>query len=132
MNGLELGAEDYITKPFSIKELMARVNRVMLRQKKPNLLQVEDITFDLDKMEVKKGDKILAFSSLEIKILQVLFENRNKVVNRNAIMDCIWDATGNDVYDHTVTVYIKRIRQKLGTEVIKTVKGIGYRIDVKE
>ena len=105
---------------------------MMLRQKKPNLLQVEDITFDLDKMEVKKGDKILAFSSLEIKILQVLFENRNKVVNRNAIIDCIWDATGNDVYDHTVTVYIKRIRQKLGTEVIKTVKGIGYRIDVKE
>ena len=81
---------------------------------------------------MKKGDKILAFSSLEIKILQVLFENRNKVVNRNAIIDCIWDATGNDVYDHTVTVYIKRIRQKLGTEVIKTVKGIGYRIDVKE
>lgn len=132
VNGLELGAEDYITKPFSIKELMARVNRVMLRQKKTNLLQVEDITFDLDKMEVKKGDKILAFSSLEIKILQVLFENRNKVVNRNAIIDCIWDATGNDVYDHTVTVYIKRIRQKLGTEVIKTVKGIGYRVDVKE
>lgn len=132
VNGLELGAEDYITKPFSIKELMARVNRVLLRQKKSNILQAEDITFDMDRMEIKKAGELITFSSLEMKILQLFFENRNKVVSRNAVIDCIWDATGNDVYDHTVTVYIKRIREKMGTDIIKTVKGIGYRVDVKE
>ena len=86
----------------------------------------------MDKMEVKKSGEIIALSSLEIKILQLFFENRNKVVSRNAVIDCIWEAAGNDVYDHTVTVYIKRIRQKLGTDIIKTVKGIGYRVDAKE
>lgn len=132
VNGLELGAEDYITKPFSIKELMARVNRVLLRNKGTKLYKSQDIEFDMDKMEVKKSGEIIALSSLEIKILQLFFENRNKVVSRNAVIDCIWEATGNDVYDHTVTVYIKRIRQKLGTDIIKTVKGIGYRVDAKE
>lgn len=132
VNGLELGAEDYITKPFSIKELMARVNRVLLRQKKSNILRVEDISFDMDKMEIKKAGELISFSSLEMKILQLFFDNRNKVVSRNAVIDCIWEATGNDVYDHTVTVYIKRIREKMGTDIIKTVKGIGYRVDVKE
>ena len=132
VKGLELGAEDYITKPFSIKELMARINRIILRNKKNTIIQVQNIKFDMDKMEVKKSGEIIALSSLEIKILQLFFENRNKVVSRNAVIDCIWEATGNDVYDHTVTVYIKRIRQKLGTDIIKTVKGIGYRVDAKE
>ena len=132
VNGLELGAEDYITKPFSIKELMARVNRVMLRQKQSNILKVQDVTFDLDRMEVKKAGEVLSFSNLEIKLLRLMFENRNRVVTRNAIIDCIWDATGNDVYDHTATVYVQRIRQKLGPGVIQTVKGIGYRVDVEE
>lgn len=132
VNGLELGAEDYITKPFSIKELMARVSRVLIRHEKTNVLKVSDITFDMDRMEIRKEGELVSLSSLEMKILFLLFENRNKVVSRNAVIDCIWEATGNDVYDHTVTVYIKRIREKLGTDVIKTVKGIGYRVDVKE
>lgn len=132
VNGLELGAEDYITKPFSIKELIARVNRVLLRNKGTKLYKSQDIELDMDKMEIKKNGEIIALSSLETKILQLFFENRNKVVSRNAVIDCIWEATGNDVYDHTVTVYIKRIRQKLGTDIIKTVKGIGYRVDAKE
>lgn len=132
VNGLELGAEDYITKPFSIKELMARVNRVLRRQKKSNIFEVEDILFDMDKMEIQRSGELLVFSRLEMKILLLLFENRNRVVSRNAVIECIWNATGNDVYDHTVTVYIKRIREKLGTNVIRTVKGIGYMVVVKE
>ena len=132
VKGLELGAEDYITKPFSIKELMARVNRVLLRQRKTQIYQSEDIVFDMDKMEAKKAGNAIVLSALEMKILTLLFENRNKVVSRNAVIDCIWDATGNDVYDHTVTVYIKRIRQKLGTDIITTIKGVGYRVDAKE
>ena len=62
----------------------------------------------------------------------ISFCNHNKAVSRDAVIDCIWEATGNDVYDHTVTVYMKRIRQKIGDDVIKTVKGIGYRIDTED
>lgn len=69
---------------------------------------------------------------LELRILDLLFCNHNKAVSRDAVIDCIWEATGNDVYDHTVTVYMKRIRQKIGDDVIKTVKGIGYRIDTED
>lgn len=80
-------------------------------------------------MIVYKNDKILELTSLEIKLLSLLFMNIGKVVNRNTILDTIWDNTGNDVDDHTVTVYFKRIREKLGTNIIITVKGLGYRID---
>lgn len=129
--GLESGAEDYITKPFSTRELMARVNRVLMRKQKTFVLKVQDVTFDPDKMEVRKNGEILSFSKIEIRIIQLLFSNCNKVVSRNAVIDLIWEATGNDVYDHTVTVYINRIRDKLGSDVIKTVKGVGYLIDTK-
>lgn len=132
VRGLEKGAEDYITKPFSIKELMARVNRVLLRQKKQNIFYSGKISFDMDKLEVRKDGEALNLSGLEKRLILLLFENRNKVVTRNAIINCIWEATGNDVFDHTVTVYIKRIREKLGDEVIKTVKGIGYLVETKE
>ena len=63
------------------------------------------------------------------KILNLLFNNLNKVVSRDEILDKIWDWTGNDVDDHTVTVYLKRIREKIDSDIIKTIKGIGYRID---
>lgn len=131
VKGLDLGAEDYITKPFSIRELMARVNRVMARQKSTVIVS-KGIHYDSQKLVVKKGEELLSFSSLELKILQLLFENHDRLVSRNEIIDCIWEATGNDVYDHTVTVYMKRIRQKLGEDIIVTIKGMGYRIDTDE
>ena len=112
VKGLELGAEDYITKPFSVRELVARVNRVFLRRKSDDSSSV-----------IHAGSN---------RILDLLFTNHDKAVSRNAVLDCIWEATGNDVYDHTVTVYMKRIRAKLGEDVIKTVKGIGYRVDSDE
>lgn len=127
--GLNMGAEDYITKPFSTKELLARVNKVLLRSKKQSVIKVKDIKFDMDKMVVYKNDEELVVTSLELKLLNLLFLNMNKVVNRNTILDKIWEWTGNDVDDHTVTVYFKRIREKLGTDIITTIKGIGYRID---
>lgn len=131
VEGLEIGAEDYITKPFSTKELMARIKRVTLREKKNTIIKVKDIQFDLDKMEVYKDEKKIDLTSLEIKILHLLFLNINKVVTRNDIIDKIWEWTGNDVNDNTVTVYLKRIREKIKTDVIITIKGIGYRIDEK-
>lgn len=134
VRGFELGAEDYITKPFSTRELMARVNRVLKKQSVADVIKVKGIIFDRDKGEVRKEatGEVIALSSLEKKILGLLIDNHDKVVSRNAVIDCIWEATGNDVYDHTVTVYMKRIREKLGEDIITTVKGIGYRIDTHE
>lgn len=129
VKGLELGAEDYVTKPFSTRELIARINKVLLRNKKHNIIKIQDITCNLDKMCIYKGERELSFSSLELKILMLLFTNLNKVITREYIIEKIWDWTGNDVFDNTITVYMKRIRQKLGSPIITTVKGIGYRID---
>lgn len=131
VKGLSLGAEDYMTKPFSTKELLIRVNKIILRNKKISIIKVKDISFDLDKMIVTKNNTPLELSSLELKILHLLFININKVVKRDTILEKIWEWTGNDVDDHTITVYLKRIREKLQTNIIITIKGIGYRIDEK-
>ena len=82
-------------------------------------------------MKLFKREKEIIFSSLELKILNLLFTNLNKVVTREEIIYKIWEWTGNDVYDNTVTVYLKRIREKLSSDIISTIKGIGYRIDEK-
>ena len=129
VKGLEEGAEDYITKPFSTKELLARVNRILLRSKKKSIIKIEDITFDMDKLTLTKGSSDIELTALELKLVNLLFTNLNKVVNRNLILDKIWEWTGNYVDDHTVTVYFKRIREKIGTDIITTIKGMGYRID---
>ena len=129
VKGLEIGAEDYITKPFSTKELLTRVNKVLLRSKKKNIIKVRDITFDLNKIELYKNNDKIELTALELKLVNLLFNSIGKTVNRNMILDKIWEWTGNYVDDHTVTVYFNRIREKIGTEIIETVKGIGYRID---
>ena len=131
VKGLEEGAEDYITKPFSTKELLARVNRILLRAKKKSIIKIDNITFDMDRLVLTKDDKMIELSALELKLVNLLFINLNKVVNRNLILDKIWEWTGNYVDDHTVTVYFKRIREKIGTDIIITIKGMGYRIDEK-
>lgn len=129
IKGLSLGAEDYMTKPFSPKELLVRVKNIILRNNKISVINVKDISFDLNKMIVSKNGKEIDLTSLELKILHLLFNNIGKVVRRNTILDKIWEWTGNDVDNHTITVYLKRIREKLGTDIIVTIKGIGYRVD---
>lgn len=129
VEALNMGADDYITKPFGAKELLARINKIILRNKKNSIVSVKKIKFDMDKMLVYKDDKPLELTSLELKILHLLFLNLNKVVKREDIIEKIWEWTGNDVNDNTVTVYLKRIREKIDTDIITTVKGIGYRID---
>lgn len=129
IKGLNLGAEDYMTKPFSTRELLARVNKIILRNKNSSVIKVKDISFDLDKMVVNKNNIKVELSSLELKILHLLLINIGSAVSRNTILEKIWEWTGNDVDNHTITVYLKRIREKLGTDIIITIKGIGYRID---
>ena len=130
VKGFDLGADDYSTKPFSSRELLARAKRILMKNKK-NIICVRNIKFDFEKMEVYKDENKIDFTSLELKILSLLFSNINKVVSRAYILECIWNWTGNDVYDNTVTVYMKRIRAKIGEDIIITVKGVGYRIDEK-
>ena len=129
VKGLELGAEDYMTKPFSTRELLARIKRNIMKKQNNTIITIQDISFDLDKMEVSKNNKVIPLTRLEIKILYLLFTNLGRVVRRDYMIEKIWEWTGNDVNDNTVTVYLKRIREKLQADIIITIKGIGYRID---
>ena len=129
VKGLELGVEDYMTKPFSTRELLTRIKRNIMKHKNEAIITIEGISFDFDKMEVSKDGKVIPLTRLELKILHLLFSNLDKVVRRDYIIEKIWEWTSNDVNDNTVTVYMKRIREKIGVDIIITIKGIGYRID---
>ncbi len=122
---LDTGACDYITKPFEVRVLIAKINRILSNKS----LIIKNIVFDFNKMEVFKNSNVVSLTSLEKKILFLLVSNKNKVVTRENLINYIWELTGNDVYDNTITVYLKRIREKLDTDIIKTIKGIEYRID---
>lgn len=128
VNGLELGADDYITKPFSTRELIARIKRVANKNSKKNIITVSGVTLDLDKSAVFEKGKQLELTALEYKLLSLLMQNVGKVVTRELIFEKIWDVSGNFVNDNTLTVYIKRIRKKLDADIIKTVKGMGYQV----
>lgn len=128
VNGLELGTDDYITKPFSTRELIARIKRVANKNSKKNIITVSGITLDLDKSAVFENGKQLELTALEYKLLSLLMQNAGKVVTRELIFEKIWDVSGNFVNDNTLTVYIKRIRKKLDADIIKTVKGMGYQV----
>ena len=128
VNGLELGADDYITKPFSTRELIARIKRAANKNSKKNIITVSGVTLDLDKSAVFENGKQLELTALEYKLLSLLTQNVGKVVTRELIFEKIWDVSGNFVNDNTLTVYIKRIRKKLDADIIKTVKGMGYQV----
>lgn len=131
VTGFNLGAYDYIVKPFRNRELLSRVNNVLRRfGKNSNKIQSGNIVVDLDASRVYINQNEVIFTALEYKILSLLFMNKGKTISREKILEKIWDLAGNFVNDNTLTVYIKRIREKMGKDdVIKTIKGIGYRID---
>lgn len=128
VKGLNMGAEDYITKPFSSKELLARVFKILNRNKK-NIIKVKDISFDLDTYLLKRDDLEITLTPLELKLITYMFLNINKTVTRASLIDKVYEWTGNDIDDHTVTVYFNRLRDKIKSNIIVTVKGVGYRID---
>ncbi len=131
--GLDLGADDYIVKPFRTRELISRINSVLRRYGKKegslSIIQYKNIKIDTNKAVVYKDNEEIVFTSLEYKILLLLFSNQNKLITREQLLERIWDVAGNFVNDNTLTVYIKRIREKLEDEtIIKTVRGLGYRV----
>ena len=127
---LDNGVEDYMVKPFRAKELLSRINKIIRKNKDNNLIKVKNIVIDTDAARVYVDNVEVIFTSLEYRILLLLFQNLNRIVTREIIMEQIWDISGNFVEDNTLTVYIKRIREKLGSDIIKTIKGLGYRVDV--
>ena len=132
VRGLELGADDYITKPFGTKELLVRINKILKRSIKQKIITLNHIKIDLDKAKVYLNDEIINLTALEYRIINLLFTNLNRIITRETLMSIIWDDEGNYVNDNTLTVSIKRIRNKLGSDIIKTVKGIGYMVEKDE
>lgn len=130
VKGLDMGAEDYIIKPFRAKELVSRINNVLRRFNKENQkIDYANVSINLNERAVYVNGKNVEFTALEYKILLLLFSNIGKTITREQILEKIWDVAGNFVNDNTLTVYIKRIRAKLGDEsIIKTIKGVGYQI----
>ena len=131
VNGFYLGADDYVIKPFRTMELISRIYNVLRRYNKDkNVIEIGQVRIDLEANRVYVDNKEVEFTALEYKILVLLYTNAGKTVTREKILDKIWDVAGNFVNDNTLTVYVKRIRDKLGkSDVIKTIKGIGYRGD---
>lgn len=126
--GFDLGCDDYVTKPFKTRELIARIKRIINKDNK--YLVCQNIKIALESRKVYVDDTLIELTALEYKILLLLFMNMNKVVTRQYILTNIWDYSDNFVNDNTLTVYIKRIRTKLHNDnLIKTIKGIGYRVD---
>ena len=131
VKAIDLGVQDYIIKPFRSMELLSRINNIIKRNKKNTIKEFQNIKFDMDAYKIFIDDKEVVLTALELKILFLMLENSGCLVTREMIIDKIWDASGKFVNDNTLSVYIKRIREKLkNDDLIKTIKGIGYRIDL--
>ena len=128
------GAEDYIVKPFRIRELLARVRRILSANikngEKDNIIYMGHAAIHTDEAKVYVNDKIIELTALEYRLLLIFASNKGILLTRQQILDKIWDADGNFVEDNTLTVYVKRLREKLGEAIhIETVRGMGYRVD---
>lgn len=128
---LEDGAADYITKPFRLRELLARIKKALQEEKDPpQILRIGEALIDKDAGKVYVGGETAALTALEYRLLLIFAENQDILLTREQLLERIWDIGGDFVEDNTLTVYVRRLRQKLGDAVhITTVRGIGYRVD---
>lgn len=133
IRAFESGADDYIVKPFRLRELLARIKRTLNAHNKSApmpLMSIGRVTIDTAAGKAYLDEKLLDLTALEYRLLLTFATNRGQMLSRTQILENIWDSTGNFVEDNTLTVYIKRLREKLGTAVtIETLRGMGYRVD---
>ena len=135
VTGLDLGADDYISKPFRPRELVSRMKNALRRYRSDDgIVRVGSVVLDTERGCVTRDGREIALSALEYRILLLFAANRGKLLTRGKLLEEIWDIAGDYVNDNTLTVYIKRIREKLeddpaAPEIIKTVRGLGYRMD---
>ena len=135
--GLDIGADDYITKPFRVRELVARIKSVMRRcgkDKAEPTIKLGNVSVNLNEARVTKDNEDVILTAMEYRLLLTFINNRGKVLSRNKLLEEIWDVDGDFVNDNTLTVYIKRLRDKIERDpacptIIKTVRGLGYVIE---
>ena len=136
VTGFDLGADDYIPKPFRPRELISRIKNVLrLTGSIGSVIQLDDITVDTIKGTAVRNGKDLYPSALEYRLLLTFINNRGAVLSRNQLLESIWDVAGEFVNDNTLTVYIKRLRDKIEKDpqnplIIKTVRGMGYKVEL--
>ena len=136
VTGFELGADDYIPKPFRPRELVSRIKNVLrLTGNTGKTVKLGDVIVDTEKGTATKNNKDLFLSAIEYRLLLVFINNRGIVLTRNQLLDAIWDVAGEYVNDNTLTVYIKRLREKIeddptNPQIILTVRGIGYKVEL--
>lgn len=135
--GLDIGADDYISKPFRIRELQSRIRSVLRRTKKQyhddHVIRYGSVDINMTKGNVTKNGNDVFLTALEYRLLLTLVNNEGHVLTRNQLIESIWDVSGDFVNDNTLTVYIKRLREKIeddpqNPKIIKTVRGLGYQI----
>lgn len=133
--GLDMGADDYIAKPFRPRELISRIRSVLRRCKKEQrILSCGDLRVNVSSATVTKGEKELFLSALEYRLLLILLQNKGQILTRNQLLEEIWDASGEYVNDNTLSVYMKRLREKIeenpqSPRLLHTIRGIGYRME---
>lgn len=131
--GFEMGADDYINKPFRPRELIARIKNAVRRRKgNSQIIQCGDVVIDTSKGTVHKNGTEIFLSALEYRLLLVFFTNQGQLLSRDRLIDELWTVSGEFVSDNTLTVYIKRLREKIENDlqypkIIKTVRGLGYK-----
>lgn len=132
VTGFELGADDYISKPFRVKELLARIRSVLRRySKEETKIKIGDLTVNTAEAKVYVQNEEIILTAMEYRLLLSFINNRGKILTRQKLLEEIWDVDGDFVNDNTLTVYIKRLRDKIeknseDPELIKTVRGMGY------